>query len=190
MRLPGCLLFFALLTVLTGACGMAPQNSGPCGAVIEQVPSEPGLHFAQGAELRWNSNPPATGPHYNVWAPWSQSFDRPVPRGNYVHNLEHGGVVLLYRCDSKSACPDLAAGLQQVAQMLVRDPLCLLPIQARYLISPDPLLPSDIQIAAAVWGQTYRASCLDPSSLLAFMTANYARAPEDTCADGAITWMP
>jgi hypothetical protein len=169
-------------------------EEGPCGARIARVADEAGIHVAQGSALTFSSNPPATGAHYGVWAPWARVYDGPVPRGNWVHNLEHGGVALLYRCPA--GCPEVVAGLGALGRGLPQDPLCqgVAPeasaINARWLLTPDPLLPDGVQVAAAAWGWTYRAACLDAASLRAFVQARYARAPEDTCADGAIAWPP
>jgi hypothetical protein len=44
---------------------------------------------------KWNSSPPTSGPHYGVPAVWD-FYDEEVPLVQTVHNLEHGGVVILY----------------------------------------------------------------------------------------------
>ena len=44
---------------------------------------------------KWNSSPPTSGPHYGVPAVWD-FYDEEVPLVQTVHNLEHGGVVVLY----------------------------------------------------------------------------------------------
>jgi hypothetical protein len=146
----------------------------------------PALHHEQGKALEWNSNPPATGPHYNVWAPWARAYDQPVPRGNWVHNLEHGGVVLLYRCPC--GCPEVVERLTQLGRSLPQDSRCMPPINARWLVTPDPLLPEDTLVAAAAWGFTYRANCVDEASLRAFINEHYAKSDEDICADGLRVW--
>jgi hypothetical protein len=47
---------------------------------------------------------------------------------------------------------------------------------------PDPLI--DVPIAAASWGWTYRAQCLDVPSLTQFAKERVAQGTEDTCAAG------
>ena len=42
-------------------------------------------------------------------------------------------------------------------------------------------------LAAAAWGATYTASCVDEASLRAFAVAHLGRGPENTCADGFAT---
>jgi hypothetical protein len=44
---------------------------------------------------KWNSFPPTSGPHYGTQAIWG-SYDEPVPLVQTTHNLEHGGIVILY----------------------------------------------------------------------------------------------
>ena len=50
------------------------------------------------------------------------------------------------------------------------------------VLTPDPLL--DTPIAAAAWGATYTATCIDEASLRAFADAHYGQGPEDFCSDG------
>lgn len=163
---------------------MPPQ--GPCAAVITQAPAAAANHALQGSALSWQTNPPAEGTHYPVWVPWAQSFAEQVPRGNWLHNAEHGGVILLYRCPD--GCPDVVVQLQGMAEALPQDPLCQAPITARWVLTPDPLLPDGVQVAAVGWGFTYQATCVDSDTLKPFLTDHYARGPEDTCAQGAIAW--
>ena len=44
---------------------------------------------------KWNSFPPTSGPHYGTPAVWG-SYDEPVPLVQTTHNLEHGGIIVLY----------------------------------------------------------------------------------------------
>ena len=46
-------------------------------------------------KVKWNSNPPTSGPHFGQWALWG-AYDRPVPLTMSTHNLEHGGIVMHY----------------------------------------------------------------------------------------------
>src|SRR5215211_2328093 len=46
-------------------------------------------------KVKWNSNPPTSGPHYGQWAVWN-FYDSPVPLTMSTHNLEHGGIRILY----------------------------------------------------------------------------------------------
>lgn len=50
-------------------------------------------HVEQSEDLKSPSFPPTSGHHFEDWAPFGE-YDEPVPDGNVVHNLEHGGVVV------------------------------------------------------------------------------------------------
>lgn len=165
------------------------SGAGACAAAIEQAPDDPGLHVAQGTALTPSTNPPAAGPHYPVWAPYAQVFPDVVPRGNWLHSAEHGAVILLYHPAACGGdCAALAARLAALGQALPQDPLCQRPINARWLVTADPLLPAGTAVAAVGWRYLYRARCLDEASLSAFINARYARGPENLCNDGAIAW--
>ena len=170
----------------SGQSGTVSAPQGPCAAVVELPAVDIGYHAPQGTVLTWSTNPPASGTHYPVWAPWAQAFTEIVPRGNWLHNAEHGGVVLLYRCAGD--CPDVAAGLASIGTALPQDSTCASPINARWLVTADPLLPDNVQVAAVGWGAIYHASCLDAATLQSFITAHYAHGTEDFCSQGAIAW--
>jgi hypothetical protein len=144
----------------------------------------PGNHVPDGTPLAYPTNPPSSGPHYAEWANF-QEFDTPVPDGNWVHSMEHGAVVLLYKCTSET-CASVVSALRAIRDALPADPGCDPSTRVRIVITPRPTL--DVPIAAAAWGFTYRAGCVDPASLTAFVTEHYAHAPEDFCAPGITTF--
>lgn len=58
----------------------------------------PGEHTVldpAGTSDKWNTDPPTTGPHYAVAAIFS-AYDEELELARVVHNLEHGGIFLLY----------------------------------------------------------------------------------------------
>jgi hypothetical protein len=133
--------------------------------------------------VEYADNPPSSGDHWKApwWAAWGV-HEEVVRRELYVHNMEHGGVVLLHQCD-RDDCPDVVDGLADVYDQITADPKCLERGELkRVIVSGDPLL--DDPIAAATWGSTYTANCLDPDSLLDFVADVYGKSPEDTCASG------
>ena len=138
------------------------------------------LHIPIGASVVYDSNPPSSGPHYPVWANF-QEFADPVDDRYLVHSLEHGAVLLLYKCED-AGCPELVDALRAVRDALPADPLCDPSIRVRIVIAPRPA--NDVTVAAAAWGATYRADCLDAASLRAFITAHYAMGPENFCDPG------
>jgi len=80
----------------------------------------------------YNSTPPSSGPHTSYTAEWGQ-HQTPVAPEIWLHNLEHGGVVIGYDCD----CPELVDALIELADDY---PLTI--------IAPNPELPTRVALAA------------------------------------------
>src|SRR5688500_13322181 len=90
----------ALAAVLCGCGGTSPQTPGPVGPIPGMaVPNEGWAHVPEGSATTYRSNPPASGPHYPVWLRYRE-YTEAMARGYWVHNLEHGAVVVLYRPDA------------------------------------------------------------------------------------------
>jgi hypothetical protein len=184
----------ALLGLLAG-CGVHQQepalsDGGPsifpdasCLVEIDEPPLLPASHVPIGSTIQWSSNPPSSGPHYPIWAAY-QVYTTPVPRGYYVHDEEHGAIVLLYNCGD-AGCPDIVAALQAVSDAIPDDPLCTSAgegVRVRTVITPDPLIGSPV--AAAAWGWVYKAQCADLPTLKDFALAHYGKGPEILCGNG------
>lgn len=155
-----------------------------CLVEIDEPPLLPALHVPIGTDITWDSNPPSSGSHYPIWAAY-QAYTSPVPRGYYVHDEEHGGIILLYACPDDGGCPDVAAALQAVSDAIPDNPLCAAAgqgVRVRTVITPNPLI--DVPVAAAAWGWVYKAQCIDLPTLTAFALQHYAQGPEVLCADG------
>jgi hypothetical protein len=160
-------------------------GTGVCNAIVtHETPLLAASHVAQDSEVRWSSNPPSSGPHYPTLETWAIAYPIVIPRGNYLHNEEHGGITLLYNCPD--GCPELVAGLKTIGETLPHDPICPDTMNARWIVTRDPLLPPGIQVAASAWGWTYKADCLDEATLSDFITARYAQggSDRDNCTDG------
>lgn len=163
-------------------CAQAPQPVKPaasCEVTVGAPPISGSNHLPEGTAIGYCSNPPSSGPHYPVWAAF-QEYSTPVAWPYLVHSLEHGAVVLLYKCDAGN-CPDVVAQLRQVRDNAAADPLCDAGTK-RIIIAPSPTIATPI--AAAAWGKTYEAACVDLPSLEAFVRDNYAKGPEDLCNPG------
>jgi len=158
-------------------------DGGTCTASITQHASTGASHVPQGTPLTYNSNPPSGGDHYGSWYRWTRTYE-PITRGNYLHNEEHGGVVLLNPC--ASGCDAVTAELQRIGRALPHDPLCLDEVNARWLVGRDPELPDDIAVAAAAWGWTFTATCVDSAKIQQFIDDHYGDAPEALCFDGTL----
>jgi hypothetical protein len=156
--------------------------SAGCNVQLATPPLVASPHVPDGTAVVYDSNPPSSGPHYPEWANF-QEFTSPVPDGYLVHSMEHGAVLLLYKCDDDGgACADRAAALRAVRDAVPTDPLCDPTIRVRIILAPRPA--NDVAVAAAAWGNTYRADCVDAPSLAAFIAAHYSQAPENFCSAG------
>lgn len=132
--------------------------------------------------VEYPTDPPSGGPHWPVWAARGK-YIAPIPQQLYTHNLEHGWVVLSYRC--KEACPDVVAALEKAFDE-AQDPYCIANGDglSRVLLTPDPKL--DTPIAISAWGATYSATCIDPGSIAAFIGARIGHGTEMICGGGQI----
>jgi uncharacterized protein DUF3105 len=139
------------------------------------VANEGWNHVNEGSAITYAHNPPASGPHYPVWLRYEE-FTAAQARGYWVHNLEHGGIVMVYRPDAGA----LIAQMQTAYRALPNDPLC--GNSARALLTPDPLLNTPVAVVAADF--VLSGSCVSPNAINAFVTAHRGRAPEQICAGG------
>lgn len=153
---------------------------GACDGLVRTIAGETGTHLPSGSNIEWSTNPPATGSHYPQWAGWDRSYEN-LNRGNWLHNAEHGGVILLWNCPD--GCQDVVDQLLESARGASADPTCAAPVTKRVIVARDLLLPETVQVAAVAWNAYYTASCFDPY-VATFLRERYRRGPEDTCADG------
>lgn len=109
------------------------------------------------AAFSFNSNPPSSGPHCMDPGQYSAYTAQPLPRCNYLENLARGGVVVAYKC--AQGCEAL---VRDIGRSLVgaMDPDCP---ALRVVITSDPAL--DVPVAAAAWGYTWKAACLDMTAM-------------------------
>ena len=173
-----------LALAYASACGggsdgtPTPLPSAPTGCAMTEraVANEGWLHVAEGAAVSYAANPPASGPHYPVWLRY-QAYTSAQARPYWVHNLEHGAIVLLHRPDAPAAG---VATLNDTLRALPTDPACGHP---RALLTPDPQLPTPFAAVAANF--VLQGDCVDPQAISQFTTARRNRAPEDICASGS-----
>jgi len=116
---------------------------------------------------------PLAGPKY-------KTYDARVGRPFWVHDLEHGAIVVAYNCSN--GCADEAAALTGFLAARPADPLCLAAVRNRFVVTPDPEL--DVRFAASAWGFALKSSCFDLPALGAFIDQHYGHGPENLCGDG------
>jgi hypothetical protein len=150
-------------------------DDGSCVMTERAVPNEGWSHVAEGTAIAYQSNPPASGPHYPVWARY-QAYTTPVARGHWVHNVEHGAIVLLHRPD---ASPAVVSALESAFRALPSDTQCG---HARALLTPDPLLARPVAAVAANF--VLEGDCAGANAIRNFTLAHRNRAPENICDSG------
>ena len=160
------------------------SDAAACNVRLDSPPLMTTVHIPHFAPVVYNSNPPSSGPHYTTWASYQEYAD-PVDDRYLVHSLEHGAVLFLYKCED-AGCPELVDALRAVRDAVPSDPLCDPSIRVRIIIAPRPA--NDVTVAAAAWGQTYRADCVDAASLAKFVADHYAMAPENFCGPGVTSF--
>jgi hypothetical protein len=162
------------------------------------APAKPGYvqpdmgrrHAAVGEQISYTYCPPASGSHFNASAfgPLQPRLygpsDRALPEG-WIHNLEHGALVILYR--GKSGDPGVTdagqAGLRALFDQVPASPVCGIqpgtsvgPVIARFDDMATPY-------AAMVWGRVLPLAELDSAQILEFWQAWGERTnPERQCA--------
>jgi hypothetical protein len=171
----------AMTTTLHPSASPLPGQTACTVVEVTGIPEPNFNHITPCTPLTYATNPPSGGDHWPIWAAF-RKYTVPVPREMYVHDLEHGAIVFAYNCPD--GCPDVVAALGTVFDGMA-DPLCLsIPGNppARVVLTPDPELATPI--AAAAWGQTYTATCIDIPSLRAFANAHYGQGREPLCTNG------
>jgi hypothetical protein len=137
-------------------------------------------HVDELTQVTWSTNPPSSGDHFAVWANFKE-FSSVVPLGYLVHSMEHGAVLLLYKCDAPP-CTAVVEQLRKVRDAVPTEPICDPSIRVRVIIAQDPLL--DVPVAAAAWGWTYKAQCVDVPTLTQFAKDHVGQGTENICSPG------
>jgi len=143
-------------------------------------------HVALGVSVRYTYCPPASGNHYTATGsgPIQPRFygrdETTVPQG-WIHNLEHGALVVLYSCD-RGGCSDAdQRALQDLLQNFPDSPICHVP---KGTIGPVITRFEDMKapFAALVWGLLLMQDALDTAQILEFFrTQGELHNPEQQC---------
>jgi hypothetical protein len=184
---------YACETESTPAPSATPAP-GASSAPLGQAQADMGRrHVEVGASVKYASCPPASGAHYNApdQGPIKPQFyakdSTAVPQG-WIHNLEHGGLVLLYRCGPSDTCDSAQQQqLQAFVSSFPASPVCNIPAGA---ISPVVARFDQMATpyAALVWGRILMLQTLDTSAVLKFFAEEGERTnPEPQCASPGST---
>ena len=188
---------FSAATTPTFACSNlwepTPTASPGPNASAQPGYSQPDMgneHVSTGTKVTYTYCPPASGRHYNqsgagpITARVYGPQDTVGPTG-WVHNLEHGGVVILYRTDGEGATEAGQTALRELFDGYPPSPVCgFEPGTNGPLIAPfdDMSWP----FAALVWGRVLPLETLDRDAIVAFDQAFGERTnPEKFCEPSA-----
>ncbi len=147
---------------------------GTCDAFeAEFTPSEGAQHIATDP-IEYLYAPPSSGSHRPQWGRWGEYSWLPPER--WLHNLEHGGVALLYH---PCAPQELIDALREFARSYPPDDAGAF----RWVMTPYGQM--DHPAALVAWQWLARLDCLDEPAAADFVGRVYRQAPEDVVGDGA-----
>ena len=135
-----------------------------------KMPGRGQEHVADGTPIAYQEYPPTSGPHWPRWAPWGVS-PTPVPAEAFVHNLEHGGVVLLYRCPTP--CPDVVRELAETFRALPPSKYG----HIKVVVSANDRIKT--RFALLAWTRLDEFDQLDRERIVRFVRAYQDKGPED-----------
>jgi len=109
---------------LNHAAQVSTQNRLPfqtvSGTLGQPVADEGRNHVDPSTTPTYKFYPPASGPHYSAQGiapvPWQTIAT--LQEGQYIHNLEHGGIAILYDCPSGTDCTTLKNALENYVRNL------------------------------------------------------------------------
>jgi hypothetical protein len=134
------------------------------------VPDEGREHVEEGTQVTYKHIPPASGPHYPVTLQYGL-YEQDVPEGYWIHNLEHGAIVILYKCSQP--CPDLVKSL---GDMLDSFPLTKWNNRKIVIAAYGKM---DVPLMAVAWDVQMPLDQFNPQALIDFYTRHVDQGPEN-----------
>lgn len=152
------------------------------------LPDEGHSHVLNGEVVCYNINPPASGGHYSSAgvAPLAPGFyDASIPPEVWVHNLEHGTVILLYDC--VGTCSDeLKDQLQALFDAVPESPRFnekkMLITRYDGIAAPctgTTTFPASGPFLAISWDVNHAFDTLDTAGIIDFYNRHVDQGPED-----------
>lgn len=170
--------FFAVVLIVVAALGGIYWYSGskkdttPPAQLGTQHSDQGNKHIAPNEPHDpYNSDLPSSGPHYSQPAPWGV-YEEDIPPEVFVHNLEHGGIVVTYR-------PDLSPDQLALLKNLLTAPFSRQGFSpTKVLLFPRASNTNFIQIAS--WTRTFNLDSYDENLIVEFYLGNVGKSPEPT----------
>lgn len=111
-------------------------------------------HICMNTSIKYNYDIPTFGDHRRLWAQWGEY--KYLPPQRWVHNVEHGGIVMLYHpCALQSEVDRL--------RKIVKN--CLY----RYIITPSQDLTPERPMALVAWGHSLEMSVISEELAIGFI---------------------
>ncbi|MDQ2960584.1 MAG: DUF3105 domain-containing protein [Candidatus Dormibacteraeota bacterium] len=152
-------------------------NSAPVGQAIPEMPH---VHVAPPTQVTYMHNPPTSGCHYSLGAgtaPISAGVHPPTPAiapEYWVHNLEHGYVVISYNCPT--GCLSDLQTLNTWYQSLPADAGGGVPY-AKVIVVPDPAQKETFDVESWDWFDPIGAT-LNMGEVTKFYNNHVNQSPE------------
>ena len=151
---------------------------GAAQEVGERMPVQPGVHIPPPQQAQYSTNPPTSGQHYSLpgQAPTAWGFyDHAVQPEYWVHNLEHGGVVILYTCPTPadSSCADDEHLISEFVSTAPKDSL----FQEVKIVATEYPVPGH-RFAMVAWGWRLFMDSWDDAAAERFYEAHVDNGPE------------
>jgi hypothetical protein len=144
--------------------GGASTADAACAPLEQRVEVVSALHVS--GDIVYPDPPPAGGNHNQCWGTWGV-HERELADERFVHNLEHGGVVFLYRC--VDGC---SAEVSALEEFVGAHDLAVL--------TPYAALPTRFGIVA--WGYRLLSDCFDRAVFERFYADHRDRGLESVSA--------
>jgi hypothetical protein len=155
----------------------SPPEVNGTGIVGQAIDEMPHFHVEPPAKIQYNHDPPTSGCHYSIaqQAPVPPgSYNSEIPAEYWVHNLEHGYVVVLYNCPT--GCASDFQKLVAWRKSLPPDPAAPTLGYAKVLVLPWHTMPK--KFAAVSWDYYQGWDSLDIDKVQAFYDNHVGHAPE------------
>ena len=166
---------------LNHAAQVATQNRLPfqtvSGTVGQPVADEGRNHIDPSTTPTYKFYPPASSPHYSAQgiAPVDWQTIATLQEGQYIHNLEHGGIAILYDCPSGTDCTTLKNALENYVTNLA-------PVEPTYHEVKVVLTPysrgMQKKVALVAWDYIEFLDAYDQAEITRFYENHVNQGPE------------
>ncbi|KAG5883748.1 hypothetical protein JTB14_023170 [Gonioctena quinquepunctata] len=142
---------------------------------IQHIPSSyRATHKCMNESIEYSEIIPTYGTHRPLWAVYGEYIF--LPKQRWIHNLEHGAVVLLYHpCANKNQV--------QLLKKIVKS--CLY----KHVITPYNELTPVRPFALVTWGHRLEMSKVSTEVVIGFIKKYALKGPENTTKDGQYSLM-